>query len=556
MSRFSNNLQEGYELHGKRRTYTIISTLGSGGFGITYKVRAIVNNGNITSTVYFCVKEFFPANDCERLPDATISYSNPARKRVESAKADFISEAQRLGRIGFSHPNIVGFDEVFEANNTAYYVMEFIEGPSLRDYIEKHGALSEEETRKIMWPILHAMTSLHQSSICHLDIKPGNIMLGQDNLGRLRPVLIDFGLSKHYDNLGQPTTTVKTVGVSEGYSPREQYSGIDSFSPESDIYALGATLWHCLTGRIPKSSLLLEDNELAEALPLHVSQEMRSLISRMTSGIRKRPKSIDVLGIDYNRNVFINGNATGNTSNNDDNDNTNSYGSQSYYDSTKIISKQRNGNSKKSIILAVIIGVVILLSIVFGILYSMRPKHPSAKISDTTITTTDTADSTKQDTNVEDTLPLPEDMKENMVLSNEEAVSTVRKLWKGVPDHGINSYTKSCLSPSFYSIVKKGFDLQQRIQSQIEDLGPGEDLYYWYEGNGGDGIGITDISVTTVTPEKFAALVKYNDGGEITSHAVEVIKIEDGSWRINDFDNMRYVFNEFIKDPYDGYVAY
>ena len=122
--------------------------------------------------------------------------------------------------------------------------MEYIEGESLAAYVSKHGALSEEQTRALMWPILDAMSHLHRQRICHLDIKPGNIMLGREENGDIRPVLIDFGLSKHYDNMGRPTTTVNTLGVSEGYSPREQYSGISSFSPQSDIYALGATLYY------------------------------------------------------------------------------------------------------------------------------------------------------------------------------------------------------------------------------------------------------------------------------------------------------------------------
>lgn len=123
-------------------------------------------------------------------------------------------------------------------------------------------------------------------------------MLGHEENGELRPVLIDFGLSKHYDQAGRPTTTVKTLGVSEGYSPREQYSGISAFSPESDIYALGATLWFCLTGLQPKSSLMLRDGELAAELPETVSPQMRRLIERMTLDIHTRPKSIEELDID------------------------------------------------------------------------------------------------------------------------------------------------------------------------------------------------------------------------------------------------------------------
>ena len=173
--------------------------------------------------------------------------------------------------------------------------MEYIEGESLAAYVSKHGALSEEQTRALMWPILDAMSHLHRQRICHLDIKPGNIMLGREENGDIRPVLIDFGLSKHYDNTGRPTTTVNTLGVSEGYSPREQYSGISSFSPQSDIYALGATLYYCLTGQTPRSSLLVRDGELAAELPADVSPEMRDLVEKMTREVHTRPASLEEL---------------------------------------------------------------------------------------------------------------------------------------------------------------------------------------------------------------------------------------------------------------------
>lgn len=292
MTTIKNELPKGFELFGKSRKYTILNKLGAGGFGITYKVKAPLTVGTISVTANFCIKEFFPAKDCERLANSCMNYSNPARERVENARRDFISEARRLKKIGFSNHNIVGFDEVFEANNTAYYVMEFIDGVTLKEYVEKNGPLTEEETRTLMFPVIEAVSLLHKYKICHLDVKPGNIMLGHEEDGSLRPVLIDFGLSKHYDNSGNPTTTINTVGVSEGYSPKEQYSGITSFSPGADIYALGATLWFCLTGRQPKSSLEIREGELATELPDNISSDMRKLIEQMTLDKRNRPNSI------------------------------------------------------------------------------------------------------------------------------------------------------------------------------------------------------------------------------------------------------------------------
>lgn len=290
-----NSLPAGFQLKGNERTYTIAETLGHGGFGITYRAKAEVKVGGIRMKVDFALKEFFMRDDCERQANASIVYSNPARDRVENSRKDFINEALRLKKIGFSHPNIVGFDEVFEANNTAYYVMEYLRGKSLGDYVKEQGPLTEAETIRLMQPVMEAVELLHRNRICHLDIKPDNIMLEQEENGNIRPVLIDFGLSKHYDNTGHATSTINTFGYSEGYAPAEQYRGITTFSPGADIYALGATLWHCLTGKTPAPALDLRAGELAATLPADVSEPMRRTIAVMTLDQHQRPDSLDTL---------------------------------------------------------------------------------------------------------------------------------------------------------------------------------------------------------------------------------------------------------------------
>lgn len=290
-----NSLPAGFQLKGNERTYTIAETLGHGGFGITYRAKAEVKVGGIRMKVDFALKEFFMRDDCERQANASIVYSNPARDRVENSRKDFINEALRLKKIGFSHPNIVGFDEVFEANNTAYYVMEYLRGKSLGDYVKEHGPLTEAETVRLMQPVMEAVELLHRNRICHLDIKPDNIMLEQEENGNIRPVLIDFGLSKHYDDTGHATSTINTFGYSEGYAPAEQYRGITTFSPAADIYALGATLWHCLTGKTPTPALDLRAGELAATLPAGVSEPMRRTIAVMTLDQHQRPDSLDTL---------------------------------------------------------------------------------------------------------------------------------------------------------------------------------------------------------------------------------------------------------------------
>lgn len=206
-------LNPGAKLKSPKRAYTIENVLGAGGFGITYKVSAKVRVDNVEVKTYFAVKEHFLKEACERDATDSICYSDPVKNKVEESRQDFLSEAQRLNRISTDHPNIVHVNEVFEANNTVYYVMEYLDGDSLRSYVKKHGVLSETEALALIRPIMEAVDYLHQHQMTHLDIKPDNIMLKQDeDTGRLIPVLIDFGLSKHYDESGNATSTIRITG--------------------------------------------------------------------------------------------------------------------------------------------------------------------------------------------------------------------------------------------------------------------------------------------------------------------------------------------------------
>ena len=276
-----NILPKGYTLRSPNYVYRIESVLGSGGFGITYLATATVKIGNVSVKARFALKEHFLDSDCERSDDSRVVYSNPAKMRVENSRKDFMAEARRLHQIGAGHSNIVKVNEVFEANNTAYYVMEYLDGESLRAYVKRKGKLTEEETVEIMTPIVDAVNYLHGGRMTHLDIKPDNIMLVSDDDGRMRPVLIDFGLSKHYDSNGRPTSTINTLGCSDGYAPIEQYAGITTFSPTADYYALGATIWFCLTGKDPRKSTDLREGELAEALP-ETCRQLRPVVAAAT----------------------------------------------------------------------------------------------------------------------------------------------------------------------------------------------------------------------------------------------------------------------------------
>lgn len=280
MNDINNALPPGTVLDSGVTRYTIAGVIGHGGFGITYRATTRVRVGNIMANVTVAIKEFFIADDCERThlagQETTMVTSSPARQRVEAAKGDFIAEANRLRALAGMSDNIVRVNEVFEANGTAYYVMEYLEGPSLREYVARRGRLSERETIGVMMPLLRAVEMLHTKRIMHLDIKPGNVVMVQDGVSE-RPVLIDFGQSKHYDDAGSSTRTVGAAGVSDGYAPVEQYSGITRFSPETDVYALAATTLFCLSGRKPPRAMEL-DSDAPTLYPSDITPRLRGAI--------------------------------------------------------------------------------------------------------------------------------------------------------------------------------------------------------------------------------------------------------------------------------------
>lgn len=273
----AHELNVGHVLDTGKNKYTVRSVLGSGGFGITYSATFSTQIGNLPVQVVVAIKEHFLKSDCDRDDSQAITYSQPVAERVNSSLRTFVSEARRLQKISGGHPNIVHVSEVFSANNTAYYVMEYLEGRSLADYVKEHGALSWDETLGLLLPVIDAVAYLHRNRITHLDIKPANIMLAQEN-GTYRPVLIDFGLSKHYNEDGSATSTIGTQGFSEGFAPVEQYVGIREFSPASDVYSLGATMLYCLTGKIPPKALDLDEQALDSLIPASVPAAGRKVL--------------------------------------------------------------------------------------------------------------------------------------------------------------------------------------------------------------------------------------------------------------------------------------
>lgn len=249
------NLPNGFLLQNGK--YKLTQSIGQGGFGITYKgvwftdVKGVL--GAVRTEVPVCIKEFFFKDYCYRDPKTNFVnvHSETGRNLFVKFRDKLIKEAKILSEV--HHPYIVNVLEVFEANNTAYIVMEYIAGQSLKSLIEHDGFLQESQTLKYVKQIAEALDFVHEKHILHLDIKPSNILIDSSDNARL----IDFGVSKRYD-LDNHETSTTMLTLSKGFASIEQYDneGTLNFSPCPDIYSFGATMYNMLTGKIPTESIL------------------------------------------------------------------------------------------------------------------------------------------------------------------------------------------------------------------------------------------------------------------------------------------------------------
>ena len=262
--------------------YELMKFLGKGGFGITYLGRHILLNK------YVAIKEYFPKDNFRRESNGIqVSYSDKsvARRNIEK----FLKEAKTMAEL--NHEGVVKVNDVFEENNTAYYVMDYIEGKSLAEQLP----IAQEQALAYIKQAAEALQYVHTKGILHLDIKPANIMINQSG----KAVLIDFGISKHYDSEGKGTSS-STQGYSSGYSPIEQMTpgGLKQFTPPTDIYALGATLYKIISGTTPPTSTDLADEETLSR-PENMSREVFGFINKCMQQKRKdRPQTMsEVLGL-------------------------------------------------------------------------------------------------------------------------------------------------------------------------------------------------------------------------------------------------------------------
>ena len=261
--------------------YTIVKSLGQGSFGITYlattQLTILGKLGQMDTTVHVAIKEFFMSEMNSRSKDgSSIEGSNGSL--FSNYRKKFRKEAENLSKL--DHSNIVHVLDVFDENNTTYYVMQYIDGQSLDEYILQQGCIAESKAITIIKEVGAAVQYMHSNKMLHLDLKPKNVMLDQNE----NIYLIDFGLSKQYDSKGEPESSTKVGAGTPGYAPIEQanYREGKGFPVTMDVYALGGTMFKMLTGvRPPEASDILNDG-----FPLYELQEHK-ISDRLSASVAK-----------------------------------------------------------------------------------------------------------------------------------------------------------------------------------------------------------------------------------------------------------------------------
>ncbi len=263
--------------------YSIEHHLASGGFGNTY----VVINTKFDERM--AMKEFFMRGVSERNDHNTVSVSNSAnRLSFKGQREKFNKEARRLRKLHNEH--IVQVHDLFDENETSYYVMDYVDGESLSQRLKRTGKpLSEAEALDVFNQVLDALDSVHSEGIWHLDLKPSNIMVDANGVVKV----IDFGASKQMSAGDGYTTTTTAMCYTPGYAPPEQIDQkMELIGPWTDLYALGGTLYTLLSCKQPPTVSELQDDD-AFQYPAGVSERTRQLVQWMMTLRRAgRPQSV------------------------------------------------------------------------------------------------------------------------------------------------------------------------------------------------------------------------------------------------------------------------
>lgn len=273
------HLQAGYVLNGGH-PYILGAALGQGGFGITYIALDMVTNQRVA------IKEYYPTYCAVRSDAQTVTFYRGQEEVYHKGRERFLDEARVLKSLS-DIKSIVNVLDFFEANNTGYLVMEFLEGDSLKSYAMKNGKFPAQEFLKQLRPLMEDIDQMHQRGVVHRDIAPDNIILTPD--GQMK--LIDFGAARSY--VGDKSMTVV---VKKGFAPIEQYMRHGS-TAATDVYALAATIYYCTTGTVPPDSAERQYEEDMLKSPISLGAELskeqeRAILKALEVQPKKRTQSV------------------------------------------------------------------------------------------------------------------------------------------------------------------------------------------------------------------------------------------------------------------------
>lgn len=268
--------------------YEIGMAIGFGGFGVIYHA------WDMQLEIQVAIKEYYPNGLVNRVPgqEKVVVYSGNRRDQFDYGKERFLAEARTMAKFS-SHANIVNVYDYFAANNTAYIVMEYLDGISLKDYLKTVGGkLPTATSLEIIRPVMEALKSIHAEGVVHRDISPDNIFILKT--GQVK--VLDFGAARL--SIGDEEKTLSVV-LKPGYAPPEQYRSKSKQGPFTDIYALGATLYRMLTGAVPEESVdrLVDDQlVLPSALNPEIDKKLENIILKaMAINATLRFQSVDEL---------------------------------------------------------------------------------------------------------------------------------------------------------------------------------------------------------------------------------------------------------------------
>ena len=279
-------LKPGTILEGK---YLVGEMLGQGGFGITYIGFDLLLEQKVA------IKEYYPMSTgmVSREGHSTVVWSSAMMGKTGTQKGfdSFLKEARKMAKLG-GIPGVVGVKSVFIQNETAYIVMDFIEGETLLKKLQKNGPMDFDSCVKLMTPIMQALAEVHEHGIIHRDISPDNIMVRPD--GKL--ILLDLGAAKDLDIQGNDGSVQSSQMVAKhGFSPIEQYSKSGKVGPWTDIYAMAATIYYCCTGILPPPATDRTIDDTLACQPLLTQAQFDILADCMRMHPQDRPQSMDTL---------------------------------------------------------------------------------------------------------------------------------------------------------------------------------------------------------------------------------------------------------------------